>query len=343
MSLLRVDSRFPQYKPMKYEWAYTGYTLLNRQHWKAEEIPLKEDVENYAALPQKQKEMIKNILRLFTQNDVEALTGYGTLLGIIKPTEVKMWLSAVAASEAIHVDAYSLLTDTLGFDETFYNEFIEVPVMERKIDFLERCKVKKQHEYKAMGLSDTQIDIQFRKDVLKMVGVFAAGLEGIELMSQFALLLAWQELGQFNGMSQINTYSIMDENVHQIGNSLLFLTLKEENSDIVTDELLHDVRMALIQASEQELAMTEYLYQVGEHPTIKKDEAKEFVKFMTDRALTMIELEPYYNVTAHPLTFIDEVLATTHLANFFEVEVTEYSKNLFSEPLENVIINRFGW
>jgi len=343
MSLLRNNNRFPKYKPLRYEWAYKGYELLQDQHWKAKEISLAQDVVDYHRLPPKQQNMIKNILRLFTQNDIEALTGYSALLGSIKPTEVKMWLSAVANTEAIHIDAYSLLTDTLGFDETFYDEFVEIPVMERKIDFLEKAKAKKYHEYKALGLSEADIDKTYRRDVTMMVGVFGGGLEGIELMAQFALLLAWQELGQFNGMSQINTYSILDENIHQIFNSMLYLTLKEENEDVMDEEAINTVRQALIQASQQELALIDYLYSDGEHPTVTEGEAKQYVKFMTDRALKMLDLQPHYGVEKNPLSFMNDILSNVHLANFFEVDVTEYSKNLFTTPLETVDTKRIDW
>jgi len=208
MSLLRHNTKYQTYKPFKYEWAYNRQSLGRKMHWLADEIPLGEDVKDYHSLPKSQQEFVKNILRLFTQNDVEALTGYIKMLEILKPMEIRMLLGVELDMEVCHCDAYSLLTDTLGFDDKFYNEFFEVPVMERKIDFLEKAKVKKFREYKEMGLSDIEVDYRFRQDVLRMVAVYGGGLEGIELMAQFMNLLAFGQEGKFKGMTQINTYSI---------------------------------------------------------------------------------------------------------------------------------------
>ena len=258
MSLLRRKSAYATYKPMKYQWAYNSQSLGRKMHWLADEIPLGEDVRDFHSLPKTQQEFIKNILRLFTQNDVEALTGYVEMLKIIKPTEVRMLLGVELDMEVCHIDAYSLLTDTLGFDESFYNEFFEIPVMERKIDYLEKAKVKPFHEYLKQGLSEIEADIQFRRDVLRMVAVYGAGLEGIELMAQFMQLLAFSKGGLFKGMTQINTYSVRDEFFHQTNNSRLFIELAKENPDVYDEDLVNDIYEGIKQIVEQEKALTNY-------------------------------------------------------------------------------------
>jgi ribonucleoside-diphosphate reductase beta chain len=145
-------------------------------------------------------------------------------------------------------------------------------------------------------------------------------------MSQFALLLAYQQLGKFRGMSQINTYSIKDEFQHCVNNSKLFLTYVRENPDIYTDELKEDIRRAISQIVEQESAMTDYLYNTGSHPLVTRDEAKTFTELMADKALALLGLETIYNHTKNPLPFMDDILGNLELSNFFEVESTAYAK-----------------
>ena len=327
MSILRQNERYTSYGEHEYPWAFEAYRTIQDSHWKATEIPLGDDVVDYHSLPADEQAMIKNILRLFTQNDVEALSGYAKLLGLVKPLDIQMMLSSFINSEAIHIDAYSLLTDTLGFDETFYKEFFNIPVMERKIDYLEKAKVKKYDEYLAMGLDGFELDRRFRTDVLRMVAVYAAGLEGIELMAQFMLLLSYQQLGKFKGMSQINTYSVKDENMHCLNNSMLFLELKKENSDVYNQKLENDIIQAIVQIVEQEHAMIDYLFHNGTHPTITREQAKQFTEFMANRALTLLELPKQFSTTKNPVPFMDELLAATEFANFFEVTSTAYSKD----------------
>jgi len=340
MSILRNNTKYPLYKPMKYEWAYEAFKLQQAQHWITDELTFGNDVRDYHLLPEPQKELLKNILRLFTQNDVEALHGYSQLLGLVRPTEIKMWVGAVINMESEHVNFYSTLTDTLGFPDEFYEEFIDVPVMERKIDYLEKAKVKKFEDYKAMGLSDSELDKRFRQDVLRMVAVFAAGLENIELFAQFALLIGWSEDGgKFPGSTQGNIYTARDEALHGIFNSKLFLELAKENPDVYSDEVKSDIRNAIIQVSEQEIALADYLYDNGEHPTISREAIKEYVKFMTDRALRLLELPVCYHIERNPLPFMDEILSNVEFANFFEVDVTSYSKNNIDGDWADVTTN----
>ena len=326
MSILRTQNRFTTYNVTDYEWAYKAYEAIQSTHWRANEIPLGEDVVDFAKLPKEEQNFITNILRLFTQNDVQAIQGYVKLIGLVKPVPIQMMLAAFMNTEAIHVDAYSLLTDTLGFDSAFYEEFFDIPVMERKIDYLEKAKVKKYEDYKELGLSDAELDKRFRKDILRMVAVYAAGLEGIELMAEFMLLLSYQQLGLFKGMSQINFYSIVDEMQHVTGNSMLFLQLKRENYDVYDSELEQDIINAIKQIVEQEDAMLDFLYTNGKHPNITKEEAKAYIRFMADRALTLLELPKQYGSTNNPIKFMDELLSAVEFSNFFESKSTAYAK-----------------
>ena len=327
MSLLRNTSKYVSYKPMAYPWAYEAYEIIQSMHWIAKEIDISGDVVDYHNLDEAKQTMIRNILRLFTTNDAQAITGYAAMLRIFKPLEVQMVLMAEGNVEAVHVDGYSLLTDSLGFPDSFYTEYIDIPVMERKIDYLEKAKVKKFEDYVALGLTHTEADFKYRQDVALMLAVYATGLEGIELMSQFALLLAYQSLGMFKGMSQINIYSIKDEFIHCKTNSMLFLTYVKENPDIYTEQLKNDIVQAIRQVVEQEEAMTNYLFDTGEHPNMTREDAHAFTRFSANKALALIGFTPIFAELENPLPFMDEVLGSVEFSNFFEVEATGYTKN----------------
>lgn len=72
--------------------------------------------------------------------------------------------------------------------------------MEKKISYLEKAKVKRYEEYKKMGLSDIEVDKEFRRSLARMIAVYGGGLESVELMAQFAMLLTFQEQGKYSGM-----------------------------------------------------------------------------------------------------------------------------------------------
>jgi len=132
---LITSSTLETWGDTSYDEAYSFYKTHESLHWLPEEVNLAEDVSDFSKEAEGNKQGITNLLKLFTQNDLEVASGYDVLLRIFKPTKVKMMLRSNAAREGVHIDAYSQLTDTLGFNNDFYKEFLEVPIMKGKIDY----------------------------------------------------------------------------------------------------------------------------------------------------------------------------------------------------------------
>lgn len=326
MSLIKQITKYPLYKPMRYTEAYDFYKKHEALHWLPEEVPLGEDVKDFKSCTFEEQQFITNILRLFTQNDVMVGSGYDTMLRIFKPTEVCMMLRSYAAREVIHIDSYSQLIDTLGLPESIYSEFLDIPVMECKVDYISKAKVKKLEYYKEVGLTDMEADVQFRKDVARMLAIYSTLTEGISLFGQFAMLLHYQLHNKFKGMCQIVTYSIRDEEEHCQGNAWLFKQFIKENLDIWNDELKRDIYEACRQIVSNEHILIDYLYATGICNTLDIQDIKKYIMYIADRRLQLIGLKPNFNITTNPLPFMDTLLGNVELANFFEARSTEYSK-----------------
>jgi len=322
MSLIKQTTKYPMYKPMKYEWAYTYWKTHEKLHWTEEEVPLADDVKDFNKASKEEREFITNVLRLFTQNDILVGAGYDVMLRIFKPTEVQMMLRTFANRENTHISAYALLTETLGFGDEIYSEFLEIPVMEGKTDYLDKAKVKKYEEYKADGMTDAEVDEQFRRAVARMLAVYAGATEGISLMAQFAMLLKFQFQNKYKGACQIVDWSIKDEAQHQEGNSKLFRTFIEENQDIWDDELKFDIYEAVREIVSYEEALVDYL----NPPHMDKEDVKQYIRYQADNALKLLGMKANYNIETNPLPYMDEVTAGVSLVNFFEQRVTDYAK-----------------
>jgi len=319
-NLIKGESKI--FKPFHYPWAFEAYRLHESSHWLATEIPLADDVQDFGKASKEEQVFIENVMKMFTTNDIAASQGYTGLLRIFKPTEVVMMLSSFAAREACHIDAYSLFTETLGFDDDIYKDFLDIPEMSIKTDYLDKAKVKKYEDYKSVGLSDIQVDKQYRRDVARMLAVYGGCLEGIELFAQFAMLLQYQFDNKYKGLCQIVDYSIKDESQHQINNSKLFRTFVAENSDIWDDDLKYDIYQAVREVVAQEEVMIDYL----NPPHMDNEVCKQYVKYQADNALKLLGMKPNYNIIDNPLPFMDEVLGGVSLVNFFENRVTDYGK-----------------
>ena len=322
MSLIKQTTKYPQYKPFKYPEAYEYWNTHDKMVWHTDEVPLADDVLDFHQADEEEREFITNILRLFVQNDVMVGAGYDTLTRIFKPTEVSMMLRGFADRENTHIDAYSNLVDTLGFDDDFYSEFLDVAVMETKTDYIEKAKIKKYEDYKLMGMSDAEVDNQYRRGVARMLAVYASLTEGVSLFAQFAMLLQYQTENKYKGMCTIVDWSIKDEEQHVQGNSWLFRTFIQENQDIFDDELKFEIYEAARQIVAYECALVDYL----NPPHMDKGVVKDYIKYITDERLKLIGFKPNYNITHNPIPLMDELTAGVSLANFFEARVVDYTK-----------------
>ncbi len=200
------------YKPHRYPQFYKYWQLQQRVHWLPEEVPLAEDIKNWAIdLTDSERSLLTHIFRFFTQSDIEVQDNYMTRLGGLPwPTEIKMMLSAFANMETIHIDAYSLLIETIGMPETTYSQFMEYDALRQK------------HETYSKFSTDTV------EDVAKTLAMFGGFAEGVQLFASFAVLMNFPRHNKMKGMGQIVSWSVRDESLHCDGITDLFRTYTAE-------------------------------------------------------------------------------------------------------------------
>lgn len=334
-NLLKSDRLIPVYKePVnaeKYQWAKAHMERHMNMFWKFDAVDLGKDVEHYKQASPEEQAFITNVMKLFTGNEVIVGTGYDVLTRIFKPTEVLMMLRQFNARENTHIMAYSLFTETLGMKDSIYTEFLDVPVMSTKTEYLEKAKVHKYEDYKAMGMSDAELDREFRRAVARMIGVYAGGTETVSLYAQFAMLLAYQFQGKYPGLCTIVEYSIKDEAHHSEANCELFRRYIAENMDIWDDELKFDIYEGIREIVAYEEALIDYL----NPPHISNAECKVYVRYQADNALKQMGMKPNYH-SVNPFPWMDEVTGMV-LTDFFSGRVTAYSREIVGtrEELRN--------
>lgn len=331
MSLLKASRVF---KPLNYPEAYRHWEVHDKMVWHFDEVPLGDDVDDFNRADKKEKEFISGVMRLFTQNDVEVGHGYDVLLRIFKPTEVSMMLRGNADRESTHIAAYSLFTETLGFPDEFYSEFLEDEKMLDKIEYIEDAQVKKYEQYEAewrdvnnptkltttMVMQD-YIDYRYKQDIIFMLAVYATVTEGVSLFAQFAMLLKYQQLNKYKGLGTLVEWSIKDEEQHVQSNSWLLRTFIKENPDVFDDNIKRRVYDAVRDIVQKEEDLVDEL----NPPHMDNEEVKEYIRYIADQRLKLIGFKPNWHVAYNPLPFMEDLTGTV-LTNFFEGKVTEYTK-----------------
>jgi glutaredoxin 3 len=296
------------YKPFMYPWAVELAKKHEEIHWVEDEAELSEDVQDWRTkLSADEKEFITQVLRLFTQSDVQVGENYHEfLIPKFKNNEVRNMLSSFAARETVHQRAYALLNDTLGLPDDEYHKFLEYKAMADKIDFMSEGKIQTQ----------TDLALTLAQSVFN---------EGMSLFSSFVMLLNFQRFGKMKGMGTIVEWSIRDETIHVQGNAKLFRTLCDEHPRIVNDELKSKIYEMAKRAVELEDKFVQLAFNGSDVQGLTRDEVKLYIRHIADRRLLQLGLKPKFKVKDNPLPWLDWVLNGASHDNFFEKRVTEYS------------------
>lgn len=313
MNAKRTKSLFEPrsyYKPFEFPEAYRLYETHEKMHWLPDEVPLHQDILDWKnKLTKEEKHFLTQIFRLFTQSDVDVAGAYANkYIPLFPKPEIRMMLLSFAAREAVHIQAYSHLIDTLGMPETTYKQFMEYEAMAEKHDYIEQF----------MGTDENKI--------VQQIATFSAFTEGMQLFSSFIMLLNFTRFNKMNGMGQIIAWSIKDESVHVEGMTWLFKEFIKEHRDIWTDELKEQLYSIAEKMVELEDKFIDLAFETGGVEGLTIEDVKKYIRYIADRRLIGLGMKGIFKVKTNPLPWVEEILNAPEHANFFEQRATAYAK-----------------
>ena len=148
MKKIKLTDNRDTFKPFSNPWAYELWRKHEMIHWIVDVVPMQQDVTDWKKnISPEQKNFLTQILRLFTQGDIDVASAYvNNYLPLFPQPEIRMMLLGFAAREAIHIAAYSHLLETLGFPDSTYDEFFQYKEMADKHNFFNIIfgKIKQQ-------------------------------------------------------------------------------------------------------------------------------------------------------------------------------------------------------
>ena len=297
------------YKPFRYPWAYDFWKKQQQVHWMPEEVPLGEDLKDWAVkLNDKERNLLTQIFRFFTQSDVEVQDNYMERYGrVFKPTEVKMMLASFANMETIHIAAYALLLETIGMPETEFSAFMEYEAMKAKHDYMQT------------------FGVDSHADICRTLAMFGGFTEGLQLFASFAMLMNFPRFNKMKGMGQIVSWSIRDESLHCDGIIKLYHAFNKETG-AVTKSVADDIVDCCKTVVGMEDNFIDLAFEAGDIQGMTPDDIKKYIRFVADWRLRQLDLPEVYGVRENPLPWLQALLSGVEHANFFEARATEYSK-----------------
>lgn len=300
------------YKPFEYPQFFEYFKLQQQAHWLPTEVPMADDIVDFKVkLSAQESNLIIQVLRFFTQGDLEVQNNYNSrLVHVFPKPEITMMLTAFAAMETIHVWAYSHLNDTLGLPEVEYKAFREYEAMKNKYEYLQNF--------------DTSTDFAIAKNL----AVFGAFMEGVSLFASFAILMNFPRRGLLKNVGQIITWSIRDESLHSEGICSLFREFIAERPYLWTESFQNELRDICNDMVLLEDNFIDTCFALGPVEGLSPDEVKLYIRYIANKRLGDLNLAPLYNIKDNPLPWLNLMVNGKEHANFFETRATEYAKGV---------------
>ena len=319
------------YNVERYPWAYDFWKRQQQIHWMGEEVPLGNDIKDWASdrVTETERNLLTQIFRFFTQSDVEVGDNYmKRYIPIFQPLEIQMMMAAFSNMETVHIDAYALLLKTLGMPQAEFEAFRDYSEMRAKADYM--------HTFGVGTVAD----------MARTLAMFGAFTEGMSLFASFAMLLNFPRHNKMNGMGQIVSWSVRDESLHCEGITKLYHAWNAETGAVtkaVADDII-DVAKTMVGLEE---GFVDLAFGLGEIEGMSAQDIKSYVHYIADWRLSQLKLTPvfgyfakgdnvYSQVKPHPLPWLVEILNGVEHANFFEQRSTEYSKGASKGSWEGV-------
>lgn len=305
------------YKPFQYPKFYDAWLKHETMHWLPREINFLEDIKDWKTkLSKDEKKFVTQIFRFFTQGDIDVASGYvNYYLPIFPAPEVRMMLLGFAAREAVHIDAYAHLIETLGLPETIYNAFLEYDAMKDKHEFLTKRK---------------SLDVSDPRTIATNIAVFSAFAEGVQLFSSFVMLLNFPRRGLLKNMGKIISWSLVDETTHFESMIELFRTYIGENIEIFDDDFKKEIYTIAEKMIELEDKFIDLAYTECDMEGLPKEDLKTYIRYIADRRLISLGMKGIFKVKKNPLPWVEQMISAKEHGNFFEGHVTEYAKGALS-------------
>lgn len=276
-----------------------------------------QDVYDWQEAKPEERAVIGGLLRGFTQLETHVACYWGDVVTKFFPKhEVQAMARAFSCSEAVHAAAYSHLSDTLGLDE--FEAFLGDPTAREKIDYFVN-----------------------QSDPIVSLGVFSGAGEGVSLFSSFAALLSFNLDGRFKGLSQILSWSALDEQQHSDGGCALFRQLDSEGR--VTDEQKAAIVEGFEAVLSNEDAFLERIFNGYELSCINRDDLWHYLRYRANDRLSNLNIShrfSYNQTQADKVRKWFEPVLKGQVSNDFFAHTKEGSMYV-SKPEQN--FDRVKW
>ena len=294
------DNRFVMF-PIKYDDIWQMYKKQIDCFWRAEEIDLSKDLDNWNSLNQDERYFISMILAFFAASDGIVLENLASrFMNDVQVSEARAFYGFQIAMENIHSETYSLLIETYIKDKEeknkLFNAIEHYPCIKKKSDWAQKW------------INDNRSSFATRL-------VAFACIEGIFFSGAFCSIYWLKKRGLMPGLTFSNELISRDEALHCEFAVLLYSKLLKKVDKARINEIIKEAVDIEIEFICEALPCK----LIG----MNADLMTQYIKFVADRLAVQLGYKKIYNV-ANPFDFM-ELISLEGKTNFFEKRNDSYA------------------
>jgi len=294
--------------PIQYVDMWSLYKKQVDCFWRAEEIDLSKDLQDWNGLSYNEQYFISMILAFFASSDgivIENLCK--RFMGEVQVSEARCFYGFQIMMESIHSEVYSILIETYIKDK------------DEKHKFLNALSNFNCIKHKAGWCFNW---IESAENFATRLVAFAC-VEGIFFSGAFCSIFWLKKRGLLRGLTFSNELISRDEALHCEFAILLYSKLENK----LSEESIHKIIKEAVEIETEFICEALPCKLIG----MNSDLMTQYIKFVADRLIVQLGYKKLYNV-ANPFQFM-ELISLESKTNFFERSVSEYS--LANKQTEN--------
>ena len=269
--------------------------------WRAEEVDLSKDLQDWEKLTPNEKYFISMVLAFFAASDGIVLENLGVrFMSDVQLSEARAFYGFQIAMENIHSEMYSILIDTYIQDNKERNRLFQA------IDNFP-CIAKKA-DWAIKWIQDKASNFATRL-------VAFACVEGIFFSSSFASIYWIKKRGLLPGLTFSNELISRDEALHTEFAVLLYSKLTKK----LTQKQIHDIVGEAVEIEKEFITVALPCRLIGMNAKLMS----QYIEFVGDRLCLQLGYDKIYG-TANPFDFM-ELLSIDSKVNFFERTNSAYA------------------
>ena len=294
------DNRFVMF-PIKHDDIWQMYKKQVDCFWRAEEIDLTKDVDNWNTLNADERYFISMILAFFAASDGIVLENLASrFMTDVQVSEARAFYGFQIAMENIHSTTYSLLIETYIKDQTekskLFNAIEHFPCIKKKSDWAQKW------------IHDNRSSFATRL-------VAFACVEGIFFSGAFCSIFWLKKRGLMPGLTFSNELISRDEALHCEFAILLYSKLVKK----IDKARIHEIIKEAVEIETEFICEALPCKLIGMNAELMT----QYIQFVADRLCVQLGYKKIYNVE-NCFSWM-QLISLESKCNFFEKRVSDYA------------------